>query len=409
MTGCSAADAEHPRRCGECPRRSGGFRRRRRRRGGSGYRVRCRLLPRPTTRTGYGMTHLGSAVHQLFARQHGVASIDQLIGAGLTHRQVEYLGHRGDLVSVIRGAYRTPSVALDELSRCAAVSLAHPLVAVSGPTAGRLWGFRRVSADRRIHVVAPRHWRATAATWCVAYRTDAIRREDVVERPDAIRVTSRARTALDLSRHLRSDDDLLSVIEQAAFDGGLRDGDLRAVAVDWAPRRPFARRFLRQLDRRLANGAAESEPEVYVGEALRQAGVEGLVRQHRIDLPGYGRGALRPCASGMSLGPGGRCLSDPCRNDRPSARRPSRRRSVSLRVDGAPNLRGGVPDGLRSCDRVRSRRSPCAPSVSRGTTTPVRRRFAPPGRGESPPLVEECRWWRRALGWCPVSGCGGAC
>lgn len=234
------------------------------------------------------MTHLGSAVHQLFARQHGVASIDQLIGAGLTHRQVEYLGHRGDLVSVIRGAYRTPSVALDELSRCAAVSLAHPLVAVSGPTAGRLWGFRRVSADRRIHVVAPRHWRATAATWCVAYRTDAIRREDVVERPDAIRVTSRARTALDLSRHLRSDDDLLSVIEQAAFDGGLRDGDLRAVAVDWAPRRPFVRRFLRQLDRRLANGAAESEPEVYVGEALRQAGVEGLVRQHHIDLPGYG-------------------------------------------------------------------------------------------------------------------------
>jgi very-short-patch-repair endonuclease len=42
------------------------------------------------------------------------------------------------------------------------------------------------------------------------------------------------------------------------------------------------------LDRRLPGGPAESHPEVRVADALSRAGVVGLVRQHRIQLPGHG-------------------------------------------------------------------------------------------------------------------------
>jgi very-short-patch-repair endonuclease len=120
------------------------------------------------------------------------------------------------------------------------------------------------------------------------YRTAAIHPHDVVARRDGIRVTTRARTAFDLARHLRADD-LLSVIEQALHDGRIDDDVLRRVAVDWlSPRRPWARAFLRQLDRRLMGGTAESHPEVRVGTALAECGVRGLVRQHELDIPGYG-------------------------------------------------------------------------------------------------------------------------
>lgn len=235
------------------------------------------------------MAHVPPEIHQLFRRQYGVASTTQLLDAGLTRSQLARLTRRGDLESMMRGVFRSPSVPDTELARCLAVVLAHPLVAVGGVTAGRLWGFRRMAHDRRVHVIAPRHWRATTEPWCAAYRTDAIHDDDVVTRPDGIRITTRQRSALDLARSIRDPDRLLSIVEQAAHDGGLRDGDLRAVAVDWRRGRSWVARYLRQVDRRLDGGGAESEPEVRVGAALAGAGVVGLVRQFPVDLPDYGR------------------------------------------------------------------------------------------------------------------------
>jgi len=190
---------------------------------------------------------------------------------------------------VLRGAYRTPSAPFDELARCAAVSAARPDVAVAGPTAGRLWGFRRLPRDHRVHVIAPPASNPSIAPWVVPYRTAAIHSHDIVHRLDGIRITTRARTAFDLARWL-GPDDLLSVIEQAIHDGRLEESEMWAVAADWiSPRRSWASCFLRQLTRRLSGGAAESHPEVRIATALVDAGVPGLVRQHPIDLPGYGR------------------------------------------------------------------------------------------------------------------------
>ena len=137
-------------------------------------------------------------------------------------------------------------------------------------------------------MIAPRASNPAIAKWVVPYRTDARHEHDIIDRGDGIRITSRARTVLDLARWL-GPDDILSVIEQAAHDGRLSDADLLAVAADWlSPQRPWARSFLQALDRRLPGGAAESHPEVRVAGALRSAGVHGLVRQHEIPLPGYG-------------------------------------------------------------------------------------------------------------------------
>lgn len=234
------------------------------------------------------MPHLNTQAHALLARQHGVASTQQLLDSGITPSQLQRLQRHGAIELVLRGAYRTPSAPVTEMSQCVAVCSARPDVAIAGPTAGRVWGFRRLPPDHRIHVIAPRASNPAIARWVVPYRTDARHDHDIVQRDDGIKITSRARTSFDLARWL-GPDDLLSVIEQAAHDGRLDDAEFLAVAVDWlSPRRPWARAFLRALDRRLPGGPAESHPEIRVAEALTRAGIRGLVRQHQIHLPGHG-------------------------------------------------------------------------------------------------------------------------
>ena len=128
------------------------------------------------------MAHLTPHAHGLFARQHGTASVEQLLATGLSLREIRHLQRAGGLELVLRGAYRTPSAPITEESRSAAVCLARPDVAIAGPTAGRLWGLRRLPFDRRIHVIAPRASQPAAVRWVVPYRTDA-RHDRDVDRP----------------------------------------------------------------------------------------------------------------------------------------------------------------------------------------------------------------------------------
>ncbi len=234
------------------------------------------------------MPHLTARAHEFFAAQHGVASVQQLRESGLSRRQIERLEEVGALDLVLRGAYRNPSTTFDDLARCSGVCLARPNAIVAGPSAGRLWGLRRLPRDRRVHVITPPASNPAIADWVVPYRTAAIHPDDVIQRSDGISVTTRARTVFDLARHL-DDDRLLSVIEQAMHDGRITEQAMRAVAVDWiSPQRRWVWNYLRQLDRRLAGGPAESHPEVTVANALAEAGVRGLVRQFELVIPGYG-------------------------------------------------------------------------------------------------------------------------
>ena len=223
-----------------------------------------------------------------FETHNGIASIAQLVASGISREQVKRLQREGVIELVLQGAYRLRGQPLTELGRCTAVCIAHPGHAIAGPTAGRLLGLRRLPADLRVHTISPPHSQPTRASWVRPYRTAAIHPHDVVVRSDGIVHTAGPRTAFDLARFV-SDTDLLSIIEQVMRDGPHGVEEMRAVAVDWlTPRRPWAKRYLEVLDRRLGGGAADSHPEVLVEDALAAAGVRGLVRQYPIDVPGYG-------------------------------------------------------------------------------------------------------------------------
>jgi very-short-patch-repair endonuclease len=235
------------------------------------------------------MPHLTKAAFDRLEVTHGVASLRELIDCGVPLRTIKALVEAGTLESVLQGAYRVRGAPVDELARCAAVCVAHPEAVIAGPTAGRLHGFRRLPSDQRVHAISPPQSNPTVARWVAPYRTAAIHERDVVERRDGIRVTSRPRTALDLSRFVGRRD-LRSIIEQAMCDGGHSLEEMRAVALDWiSPRRRWLRTYLDVLDDRLPGGPAESDPETELGRALERAGVQGLVRQFEIDLVGYGR------------------------------------------------------------------------------------------------------------------------
>ena len=232
------------------------------------------------------MAHFTREALSFLSSHHGVATASQLEAHGLTTHQIRSLREVGSLERVADGVYRMPAVPLDELGRCAAICARHPDAVIAGVTAGRLWGFRRLAPDRRVHIITAPAAQRCCETWLVAYRTAAIHDVDRIDRGDGIVVTSRARTALDLGRVLGRAD-LLSVIEQAMAEGGASDADMRRVAVDWmSSQRPWVRTFLELLDGRLYGGGAESHLEVRLGDALRH--LPGLVRQFRIDLPGYG-------------------------------------------------------------------------------------------------------------------------
>lgn len=108
-------------------------------------------------------------------------------------------------------------------------------------------------------------------------------------RADGIRLTSPPRTVVDMTRYV-SADDLASIIEQVLERGMATERSLQRVAERLgAPGRPWVRRFLAALAARGGGAPAESEWERRVHAELQRRGVGGLVRQHAVAVPGYGR------------------------------------------------------------------------------------------------------------------------
>jgi len=230
-----------------------------------------------------------SRLLDIAADQHGIVTSRQLFEHGFSRDRVARLVDSDVLVRVVDGAYRVASHADDELARCVAVSLARPGLVVSGPTAARLWGFRRVTKDQLVHVTAKPHAQPGRAAWIRTYRTALIGAIDIVHRPDGVRLTSTARTAVDMVRHA-TPSAVLSMVEQGLDREWFDEAALRSTAERTAtPGRPFARRFLELLGDRLDGGAAGSDWETIVGDCLRRRGIGGLVRQYPLTVPGYGR------------------------------------------------------------------------------------------------------------------------
>ena len=219
---------------------------------------------------------------------HSTVSSAALSAAGIDLHERKELVRTGVLERVVDGAYAFAGAPTSELARCAALCTSRSQLVVAGPTAARLWGLRRAPRDDLVHVIAPPCSHPCQEPWVRTYRTSMIAAEEVVRRFDGIRVTSPSRTAVDLARYV-GEDSLSSVIEDVLNRGLCTVASLERVATRLAtPGRPWARRFVKVLDRRRPGPAAESDAERRVFEALLAAGIDGLERQLVVHLPGYG-------------------------------------------------------------------------------------------------------------------------
>lgn len=234
------------------------------------------------------MSALNRPVLEWTANHHTVVSDADLSRLGVSRSQRRGLVGQEVLERVLDGAYRFPGSPNDELARCVAACLRPNGLIVAGPTAGRIWGLRRMPRNGRVHVIAPPASNPSVEPWLKPYRTSLIDPLHVVQRPDGIRLTCPPRTVVDLTRYL-SDSDLLSVIDQVESEGMGTSQTMWQVAADLAtPGRPWARRFLRVLEQRPQHGVPASHWESRVVAALIERGIRDLMPQRSLVVPGWG-------------------------------------------------------------------------------------------------------------------------
>jgi very-short-patch-repair endonuclease len=197
---------------------------------------------------------------------------------------------RGRLVAadVLRplhqGVYHFTAVPLTLEGKALGACMANARAVICSATAGRLWTLRGIR-DTRLHVAVPLGANPFA-TGAVVHRTGMMPPEDIVVRPDGIRVTSPPRTLFDLAASL-DEAQLESAIEQVLDRECCTIPTLHAVGRRMgSPGRAGSGRFAAVLASRPAYlKPAQSDLEVRLYDSLRQAGLAGLVRQHRLRLP----------------------------------------------------------------------------------------------------------------------------
>lgn len=229
------------------------------------------------------MSHLPTAVLAGGRTQHGLVTTNQLTDAGVSDYRRRQLVATRMLIEVHRNVYRFAAAPDTFEQRCLAACLAVPDLVISGTSAGRLWGLRRM-ATGPVHAMVK--LRALELGEVIVHRTNRLDRAvDISVRADGIRVLSIPRLVFDLARFL-DDDDLESVLEQV-LDRRLID----VLALFAASRRlrhvgrNGSARFGRVLGRRPAwTKPAQSDYEIRLLRALRRRGVQ-LEPQHLVHLP----------------------------------------------------------------------------------------------------------------------------
>jgi hypothetical protein len=170
-------------------------------------------------------------------------------------------------------------------SRCVAQCLSHPRGFITGPAGGKLLGLRRMARPEPIHFAIPHGVHLDAQRGVVLHQTTSIHPTDVRERRDGIRTASPARLAFDLAA-LLSVEDHASIIEQLLQQGHCSMAELAATAKRLChPRRRGSLRFVRSLIDRGDRPAAESHPEIVLGDALRARGVPVVPQVADLKLP----------------------------------------------------------------------------------------------------------------------------
>lgn len=221
------------------------------------------------------------ALTEVVRRQRGLVTATQLVDHRIVGRRRTEALQAGTIVTVHRGVYRFGTHPVTFEQRCLGALLAAPSAVIAGPTAGRLYGLRKVATED-IHVIS----RSTVFLEDIhAHKTDLLDRSDrrII---DGLRVLAPTRLLCDLAWHL-DDAALESVLEQMLQRRLLTVPAARAQARRFRTRgRPGSRRLGRTLERRPEwLRPVDSDLELRLWRALRARGVM-LERQVPVQLDG---------------------------------------------------------------------------------------------------------------------------
>jgi len=214
------------------------------------------------------------SIGELAGRQHGVVSLAQLLGLGLSRAAVEGRVRRGRLLALHRGVYAVGHRALTrDAYFVAAVYASGDGAVLSHRSAGALHGLID-SSSARIDVTVPSSRKPQ--TGITLHRSRSIHSEDrtVVA---AVPTTSVARTLVDLA-DVANERQLTRAVRQAEL---LRVFDLGALT------RALARVPGRKGRHRLGRVLAGYQPEPHVLRSEAERRVKALCEKHALPQPRF--------------------------------------------------------------------------------------------------------------------------
>lgn len=229
------------------------------------------------------MPVLPPALIERVAEQHGIVTSHDLLEAGLTRHAVNQLSQQRVLKRQHSGVYLVGTSALTFEARCVAACLADDEAVITGPAAARLWKFRHVFHPN-VPDVLVRHDRTPITRGVTLRRTNVLEEEDVVSRPDGIRVASPPRAWFDCATDLS--DEKFEMLTEWVLD---KHCPISALYRTTRRLEARGRRGLARVNRVLSQRSSWQKPaqsglETKVLRALRRAGLTGLVNQHEIRL-----------------------------------------------------------------------------------------------------------------------------
>lgn len=212
-------------------------------------------------------------IQEIAARQHGVISRSQLLGAGVGPGAIRHRLWKGTLQRIHRGVYRTGPVTARYQPEMAALLACGPGAVLSHHTAAGLWGLTGPrQREAPVDVSGPRSLRGPRSG--VRLRRRGVIPPDEVAEVHGLTLTSPARTLLDLAPLLDPSD-----LERAVARA-LRQEIVDRASLEAVVRRHSGRRGCRRLASLLeaADGPAFTRSQA-------EAGFLALLRRGDVQRP----------------------------------------------------------------------------------------------------------------------------
>jgi len=225
-------------------------------------------------------------IADLVARQHGVVTRAQLMGAGVSSAAIGRRLKAGRLRALHGGVYLAGPIEPERAREMAAALAGGPAAALSHTSALHLWKLLRFEAPRPVHVSGP-GGRGTQRPGIVFHRVSSPWTDDERAIVDGIPTTTPARTIVDVACMLGRREVELAMA--TAEREGLISGEELARLPDRYPRRRGMALLRSLVQEQTGPHLTESEAERKCLEVLRSGGLPRphanvTVGPYRLDL-----------------------------------------------------------------------------------------------------------------------------